>query len=89
MLQRLLSAIEQTTGPVSLDALSRRLEIERSAIEPMLALLERKGLLAGWTSAASDKACAGGACGSSCTGVEGCPFVVGAPRALTILPRRG
>lgn len=88
MLQRLLTTIEQSAGPVSLDELSRRLDVERSALEPMLDLLERKRLLTGWTNADQYVACHGGACGSSCTGVDGCPFVLGAPRTLTITPRR-
>lgn len=85
MLQRLLSCIEEADGPISFDDLSRRLRVERSALEPMLDLLIRKGLLTQWGQGETEVACAGGACETSCSGVQGCPFIVGGmPRALEI-----
>ncbi len=89
MLERLLSSIRETNGPISFDDLSKRLQVERSALEPMLDLLVRKGLLTEWTDAETDVACGSGACGTSCAGVQGCPFVVGGlPRTLEIRSRR-
>lgn len=85
MLERLLARIRETNGPISFDDLSKRLQVERSALQPMLDLLVRKGLLAEWTEAGTNLACGGGACGTSCTGIQGCPFVVGGmPRTLEI-----
>lgn len=89
MLQRLLSEIEETGGPISFSDLSRRLRVERSALEPMLDLLVRKGLLTEWVQADTEIACGNGACGTSCSGVQGCPFVAGGmPRTLEIRSRR-
>ena len=89
MLERLLAGIAETNGPISFDDLSRRLQVERSALEPMLDLLVRTGLLIEWTGGAAEVACGGGACGTSCGGVEGCPFVVGGmPRTLEIRSQR-
>ena len=89
MLDRLLSTIRQTNGPISFDDLSKRLQVERSALEPMLELLVRKGLLTEWTSGEADVACGAGSCGTSCTGVQGCPFIAGGmPRTLEIRSRR-
>lgn len=85
MLQRLLADLQRAGGPVRLDDLGRRLGVERSALEPMLDLLVRKGVLTEWQDACGQVACSGGACGTACGGMEGCPFVMGAlPRALTI-----
>lgn len=85
MLERLLARIRETNGPISFDDLSKRLQVERSALQPMLDLLVRKGLLAEWTGAGTNLACGGGACGTSCTGIQGCPFMVGGmPRTLEI-----
>ena len=89
MLERLLAGIRETNGPISFDDLSKRLQVERSALEPMLDLLVHKGLLAEWTSGDAEVACGSGACGTSCTGVQGCPFVVGGmPRTLEIRSQR-
>jgi hypothetical protein len=89
MLERLLSSVREANGPVSFDDLSSRLHVERSALEPMLDLLVRKGLLTEWTDGDSDVACGNGACGISCVGIQGCPFVVGGmPRTLEIRSSR-
>jgi hypothetical protein len=85
MLPRLLSVLGDATGPISFADLSRRLGVERSALEPMLELLVRKGLLTEWQQTDTDVACRSTACGASCSGVQGCPFVAGGmPRTLEI-----
>ena len=89
MLARLLSQIRESDGPVSFDDLSRRLRVERSALEPMLELLVRKGLLTEWMRSDTEVACGSGDCGTTCSGVHGCPFVAGGmPRTLEIRPPR-
>jgi hypothetical protein len=87
MLERLLATVRETNGPVSFDDLSKRLRVERSALEPMLDLLVRKGLLTEWTDGGAEVACGSGSCGTSCSGMQGCPFVAGGmPRTLQIRP---
>ena len=89
MLERLLSSIREAGRPISFDDLSNRLQVERSALQPMLDLLVRKGLLAEWTEAGTNLACGGGACGTSCTGIQDCPFVAGGmPRTLELRSNR-
>ncbi len=75
MLERLLSTIEQAAGPVSPEELSRRLGTERSALDPMLELLVRKGRLAEWKQEGTTVVCGGRSCETSCA--EGCPFIPG------------
>ena len=85
MLERLLAGVRESNGPISFDDLSKRLQIERSALEPMLELLVRKGLLTDWTDGDAAVACGSGSCGTSCSGVQGCPFMAGGmPRTLEI-----
>lgn len=85
MLQRLLADLERAGGPVRFQELSRRLGVQPSALEPMLDLLVRKGMLTEWRAAGEPVACHGSACGSSCAGMEGCPFVAGLRlRTLTL-----
>ena len=83
MLERLLATIQASAGPIGFDDLSDRLSIERSALEPMLALLVRKGLLTEWSQAGTDVACGSVGCGASCAGVSGCPMG-GMPRILEL-----
>jgi predicted transcriptional regulator len=45
MLSQILKAFEESNGPMDLNELSRRLGIERSALEGMLELLVRQGKL--------------------------------------------
>jgi hypothetical protein len=45
MLSKILKEFKKTEGPLNLNELGRRLDIERSALEGMLQLLVRKGRL--------------------------------------------
>ena len=81
MLQRILQALEDARGPVSLDALSRELGVERSALEGMIALGVRKGRL---RDSALAPGCAGG-CGSHCGSAAGCPFLSHVPRTIELV----
>jgi|GEM_PF-3001090 len=45
MLSQILKAFEESSGPMDLNELSRRLRTERSALEGMLGLLVRQGKL--------------------------------------------
>ncbi len=82
MLYQILEAIEQTNGPVSLDELSRRLQIEASALEEMITFWVRKGRLKD-TSVAG---CSGGRRGCTCGAYpNGCVFSHTGPRVITLL----
>ena len=45
MLSRILEELEEARGPLDLNEMSRRLGVERSALDGMLQLLVRKGRL--------------------------------------------
>ncbi|MGQ9926246.1 MAG: FeoC-like transcriptional regulator [Chloroflexaceae bacterium] len=79
MLQQVLQALETTSGPLSLDELSRRLEIERSALEGMIAFWVRKGRL----QASAGRACGHG-CGHCGLRAEGCVFSAGGPQTIAL-----
>lgn len=83
MLQQVLEAFEQASGPVSLDELSRELGIERGALEGMIAFWVRKGRLREVVAG-----CGGGGPGCSCAArPEGCAFATAGPRTITLAPR--
>ena len=77
LVDRVLDAIGTERGPVHLGELSRRVGVPVSALEGMLQVLERKGVVARPHRSDGDGpvACAS-ACGAGCTGVDTCPFVI-------------
>ncbi|KAB8144523.1 hypothetical protein F8S13_06545 [Chloroflexia bacterium SDU3-3] len=84
MLHRVLEELQQSSAPISLDALSARLGIERTALEGMIAYWVRKGRL-------SDSAVAGCStsnCGSCAVGPKGCSFAQSSPRVITLVDQR-
>jgi hypothetical protein len=87
MLSRILEEIQSAGAGVHLDELSRRLEVERSALEGMIDHLVRQGKLQDEdaSSAAAVPACASGGCGGSCPGSEHCPFAAKTPRTLSVV----
>ncbi len=79
MLQQVLKELESAQGQVNLDDLSRKLGIERSALEGMIGFLVQKGKLRD-----DFLACAGGRCGASCSGVQSCSLVTKLPRSFSV-----
>jgi hypothetical protein len=86
MLIRLLREIETSQGTVRLDDLSRKLGVERSALEGMIAFWARKGRLQGdqETTLPPDM-CSSGICAGSCPGLRHCPFKVKTPETYSII----
>ena len=91
ILDRVVAELGSTHGPVRAGELASRLGMAESALEGMLGLLERKGVLVGGDQGTGvGVACSGTACGSVCTGIDKCAFMVSAPRThhLVIEPAR-
>ena len=88
MLQRVLREIESAGETLSLDELSRRLDIEPGALEGMIQFWVRKGRIREDTGTDCDLgACETGGCGCSCPGPNDCPFIAKMPRTYTFSHR--
>ncbi|WP_448542722.1 FeoC-like transcriptional regulator [Roseiflexus sp.] len=81
MLYQILEALEAANGPVSLDELSRQLQIEPGALEGMIAFWVRKGRLKDTVVGG----CASGRSGCTCGAYpKGCAFSTAGPRVITL-----
>lgn len=91
MLSQVLQELESAKSAVNLNELSRKLDIERSALEGMIAYLVQKGKLQDdeKTQGIAMGMCDAGGCGGSCPGPQGCPFVMKMPRTFSLNPRDG
>jgi hypothetical protein len=81
MLYQLMTVMNSTDGPISLDRLSKALGMEKSALKGMLDLLVRKGKLhySDLGQIPQDGGCSGMAC-MSCGKASQCPFAGKMPR---------
>ena len=87
MLQRILNEFESAAGGISINDLSQRLGVERSALEGMIGYLVRKGILRDEAAAAMECGPEENAC-ASCA--KHCPFAaVRMPRSYTLAPIGG
>lgn len=86
MLYRILQEIESAKGSVNLNELSHKLGVERGALEGMIQFWVRKGRLRDDSQPAEIplSSCTSGGCGSSCSGPQGCPFVMQLPKTYTL-----
>ena len=84
MLKQLLHEIESAPGPIQMAELSRRLNMDISALEGMVAFWIRKGRL--YTDDADNavSTSTSGHCGSSCTGADKCAFVAKMPICYSV-----
>ena len=86
MLNRLLHEFEIAAGPLNLNDLARRLNVERGALEGMIEFWVRKGRISDSQISAkvAPPQCSGLSCAASCSGAETCPFVAKLPRQFTL-----
>ena len=87
VLRQVLRALQSAQGPVNLDDLSRKLGVERSALEGMMAFWVRKGRLRDVYVSAVTVGCADDDCGASCPGASSCPLMIKRPRFFSLVPR--
>jgi hypothetical protein len=87
VLTEVLDAIQSGDGAMSLRALSRQLKVEPSALEGMIQHWVAKGRL---TVASGDESDAVDcrSCGPTCYGDGQCPFVIVAPRVVSVVDER-
>jgi hypothetical protein len=87
MISQVLREIKKSGSTISLDELSRRLEIEASALEGMLEYCVRKGILRDSEEESSHGGgcnCDSGGCDSGSEGYEGCSFIAKMPKMYTL-----
>lgn len=86
MLNQVLQEIKFAQSALILSDLSRKLGVERSALEGMIQFWVRKGRLRDDDAdlAAVTSTCSPPNCDGSCLGIEVCPFVVKTPKTYSI-----
>lgn len=90
MLNEILYEIENSKGAFNLNDLSRKLEIDRSALDGMIQMLVHKGRLvdADAVEMGAGGSCSTGSCGTSCSGPDECSFIAKMPKSYTVsIPR--
>ena len=83
MLHQVLHEIEQAKGPITLNELSRKLNVEPSALLGMIEFWVRKGRLRD-DEIETAVACAPDSCHDSCGSFSNCAFVAKMPRSYTL-----
>jgi hypothetical protein len=86
MLNQVLLEIETAQSALNLGDLSRKLGIERGALDGMIQFWVRKGRLVDDDAVeiAVGAVCSSSVCGSSCTGPANCAFVAKMPKTYSI-----
>ncbi|HQY90066.1 MAG: FeoC-like transcriptional regulator [Caldilinea sp.] len=88
MLWKILHEIEAAQGPLDLNELSRRLDVDRSVLDGMIQFWVRKGRLVDDASVAGQATtvCASHTCGRNCPSSPACPFTMKLPRTISLIP---
>lgn len=85
MLSRVLREIEAASGPLNLNELSRKLGVERGALEGMITYLFQQGRLkVDESQGAAQAGCSCSGCGTSCSGQHACPSTMKMPRTFSV-----
>ncbi len=87
ILDRLVDELRAARGPIRSTDLAGRIGVSPSALDGMIDVLTAKGVLAAPTNAGEGEAvaCSGVACGSTCVGLDDCPFIVAVPESYTLV----
>ncbi len=87
LLHQVLDEIEAADGPLTVNELGHRLDVDASALLPMIEFWVRKGRLRDEdTAVTGETSCTTGNCGTSCAGADACLYVARMPRSYT--PRK-
>jgi hypothetical protein len=87
ILDRLLEELHTVNGPIRSSSLASRIGVSNSALNGMLGVLVAQGKLEGSASTSPEHvvACSGTACGTSCVGLDKCPFIVDVPEVFSLV----
>ncbi len=84
MLNQVLNEIKLAKNGLNLNDLSRKLNIERSALKGMIQFWVQKGRLIDDDAAESETCATADICGKSCSGESTCAFVIEMPKTYSI-----
>lgn len=89
MLKEIITILKTEKTPLSVESLSKRLDVERSALEGMLVYLEQKGIISGQQNITipSQQKCQGFSC-MGCPASVKCPFAGKLPQRYTLVERK-
>ncbi len=81
ILDHLLDELRAARGPIRSSDLARRIGVSDSALTGMIGVLADKGILDSPSDPGPGEtvACSGVACGTTCVGLDECPFIVDVP----------
>jgi len=87
ILDRLVEALREARGPIRSSELAGRLDVSESALDGMISVVTAKGVLTvpEHSGAGEAIACSGTACGTTCVGLDECPFIVSVPDTYTLV----
>jgi len=87
LLDRLVDELRTERGPVRSSDLARRIGVSESALDGMISVLTAKGVLSAPPDPGEGEsiACSGVACGSTCIGLDACPFIANVPDTYTLV----
>jgi hypothetical protein len=83
-LRRVLDEIQSERGPISLAELSRRLDVEQSALEGMIDFWIQKGRLRADLFLSAPTSCASDQCDASCPKAASCGHMTNLPRTFSL-----
>lgn len=85
LLHQVLAEIEAAEGPLTVNELGHRLDVDTSALVPMIEFWVRKGRLRDEdTAVAEESVCAIGDCGATCAGTNSCVYTARMPRSYSL-----
>ncbi|MEA2010768.1 MAG: hypothetical protein U9N78_08690 [Actinomycetota bacterium] len=87
VLDRLIDELRTERGPIRSTDLARRIGVSEPALDGMIDVLTAKGVMNAPSDATDGEAiaCSGVACGTTCVGLDACPFIASVPDTYTLI----
>lgn len=87
LLDSVLAELRQAAGPIRSTQLALKVGVSESALEGMISVLVAKGKLVGNDATPIEDmvACSGVACGTTCVGLDRCPFIADVPETYALV----
>ena len=87
VLDQLVDELRTERGPIRSSDLARRIGVSEPALDGMIDVLTAKGVLNESPGVTDGEAitCSGVACGTSCVGLDACPFIADVPSTYTLV----